>query len=185
MSNLPHYSNDQTSKKGRNFEPIQGNLFEVTIIPPAGIAGGEMLLQHVNTIGGLDTIHREIAAVEQKYKWVTRSYAGMPDGTAHDITVNFSLNLNDANQAYLYKTIKDWYTLQYNSATGEMGLKKDYVGTIIITQFNRVGDIYRTLTYEECFLTSAVGLGDNDYSAPDAKTIEIVWRSDVAKEELA
>jgi hypothetical protein len=66
-----------------------------------------------------------------------------------------------------------------------MGLKKDYVGTIIITQFNRVGDIYRTLTYEECFITSAVGLGDNDYSAADAKTLEIVWRSDVAKEELA
>jgi hypothetical protein len=109
----------------------------------------------------------------------------MPDGTAHDVTVNFSLNLNDANQAYLYKTIKDWYTLGYNTATGEMGLKKDYVGTIIITQFNRVGDIYRTLTYEECFITSAVGLGDNDYSAADAKTLEIVWRSDVAKEELA
>lgn len=182
---LPHYNQDQTSKKGKNFEPIQGNLFEVTILPPSGVPGGEMMLQHVNTIGGLDTLHREIAAVEQKYKWATRSYAGMPDGTAHDLTVNFTLNLNDANQAYLYKSLKDWYSLQYNSATGEMGLKKDYVGTLIVTQFNRVGDIYRTVTFEECFITSAVGLGDLDYSSSEAKTIEIVWRSDVAKEELA
>lgn len=182
---LPHYTQDQTSKKGRNFEPIQGNLFEVTIIPPTGIAGGELLLQHVNTITGLDTIHREVAAIEQKFKFATRTYAGMPDGTAHDITINFSLNLNDANQAYLYKTLKDWYTTAYNSATGEMGLKKNYVGTLIITQFNREGDIYRTLTYEECFITSGVTLGDNDYADAEAKTIEIVWRSDVAKEELA
>jgi hypothetical protein len=44
---LPHYSEDQTSKKGKNFEPVQANLFEVTILPPDGVAGQEMLLQHV------------------------------------------------------------------------------------------------------------------------------------------
>ena len=25
---LPHYSEDQTSRKGKNFEPVQANLFE-------------------------------------------------------------------------------------------------------------------------------------------------------------
>ena len=51
---LPHYSEDQTSRKGRNFEPVQGNLFEVTILPPAGVGGQEFLLQQVNTVAGLD-----------------------------------------------------------------------------------------------------------------------------------
>ena len=34
---LPHYSQDQTSRSGRQFEPVQANLFEVTILPPAGV----------------------------------------------------------------------------------------------------------------------------------------------------
>ena len=80
---LPHYSEDQTSRKGKNFEPVQGNLFEVTILPPDGVAGQELFLQHINTITGLD-LHREVGPVEQKYKFSTRSYAGMPDGTAVD-----------------------------------------------------------------------------------------------------
>ena len=84
---LPHYSQDQTSKKGMQYEPVQANLFEVTILPPDGVAGQEMLLQHVNTISGLAALHKDIAPVEQKYKFATRSYAGMIDSTSLDITV--------------------------------------------------------------------------------------------------
>lgn len=47
---LPHYSEDQTSKKGKNFEPVQANLFEVTILPPDGVAGQEMLLQQFQSL---------------------------------------------------------------------------------------------------------------------------------------
>jgi hypothetical protein len=129
---LPHYREDQTSKKSKHFEPVQANLFEVSILPPDGVAGADLLLQHINSISGLETLYREVAAVEQKYKFATRSYAGMPDGTANDVTINFSLNLNDSNQAYVYKTMREWYRKQYNPETGEMGLKKDYVGTIVV-----------------------------------------------------
>jgi len=182
---LPHYSEDQTSKKNRQFEPVQGNLFEVTILPPDGVQGTDLLLQHVNTISGLESLHREVAAVEQKYKFSTRSYAGMPDGTAIDVTVNFSLNLNDSNQAYVYKTLRQWYRSQYNPETGEMGLKKDYVGTIVVQQFNREGDVYRKVTLEDCFITSGIGFtGSLDYSSPEPATLEITWRSDVFSEEL-
>ena len=93
---LPHYSEDQTSKKGKNFEPVQANLFEVTILPPDGVSGQELLLQHVKSISGLDAMHKDVAAIEQKYKFATRSYAGMTDQTALDITVAFTLNLNDS-----------------------------------------------------------------------------------------
>ena len=41
---LPHYSEDQTSKKGKQFEPVQANLFEVTILPPTGVSGQELLI---------------------------------------------------------------------------------------------------------------------------------------------
>ena len=182
---LPHYSEDQTQKKGKNFEPVQANLFEVTILPPDGVAGQELLLQHVNTIGGLGGLHKDVAAISQKYKFATRSFAGMVDDTSLEIVINFSLNLNDSNQAYLYKTLRQWYRAQYNPETGEMGLKKNYVGTIVIVQFNREGDIWRKITLDDCFITSGLGFTEAlDYSSGDVQTLEITWKSDVYAEEV-
>jgi ABC-type cobalt transport system substrate-binding protein len=181
---LPHYSQDQTSRKGRNFEPVQQSLFEVTILPPAGVNGASMLIQQVNSISGL-VINKEIGTQEQKFKFVTRSFASQPDTTALDVAINFSLNLNEANEAYVYKTLKDWYKLIYNPATGEMGLKKDYVGTIIVTQFNRVGDIFRKVTLEDCFISSGLPfLEGGDYSDAAPQAMEVTWRCDNFKEEL-
>lgn len=182
---LPHYSQDQTSKKGRNFEPVQQSLFEVTILPPAGVSGANMLLQQVNNISGMD-INKAIGTQEQKFKFVTRSFASQPDATSLDVTIQFSLNLNDANEAYVYKTLKQWYNLIYNPNTGEMGLKKDYVGTIIVTQFNRAGDIFRTVTLEDCFIMSGLPfLEGGDYSDAGPQTMDVQWRVDSWKEELA
>tara|TARA_R110000796_G_scaffold138577_4_gene254666 strand:- start:1733 stop:2287 length:555 start_codon:yes stop_codon:yes gene_type:complete len=181
---LPHYSQDQTSRKGRNFEPVQQSLFEVTILPPAGVNGASMLIQQVNSISGM-TLNKEIGTQEQKFKFVTRSFASQPDTTAIDVAINFSLNLNEANEAYVYKTLKDWYKLIYNPATGEMGLKKDYVGTIIVTQFNRAGDIFRKVTLEDCFLSSGLPfLEGGDYSDAAPQEMEVTWRCDNFKEEL-
>lgn len=182
---LPHYSQDQTSRAGRQFEPVQSNLFEVTILPPAGVANAPLMIQHINSIGGLD-LYKEVAAVEQKYKFSQRSYAGMPDSTVVDVTINFSLNLNEANQAYLYKTLRQWYNAQYNPQTGAMGLKKDYVGTIVIVQFNRAGDIYRTVTLEDCFITSGLPFTNElSYETTEAAALEVGFRCDTWKEVLA
>ena len=182
---LPHYSQDQTSRNGRQFEPVQANLFEVTLIPPAGVSDAPLMLQHVNSIGGLD-LYKEVSAVEQKYKFSTRSYAGMPDATTVDVTINFSLNLNEANQAYLYKSMRQWYNNQYDPQTGAMGLKKDYVGTIVIVQFNRSGDIYRTVTLEDCFITSGLPFTNElSYETTEAQALEVAWRCDTFKEVLA
>ena len=182
---LPHYSNDQTSRSGRQFEPVQANLFEVTILPPAGVADAPLMIQHVNSINGLE-LYKEVAAVEQKYKFSTRSFAGMPDATTLDVGINFSLNLNDANQAYLYKSMRQWYNNQYDPQTGQMGLKKDYVGTIVIVQFNRAGDIYRTVTLEDCFIMSGLPFTTElSYEETSAQALEVTWRCDTFKEVLA
>ena len=182
---LPHYNQDQTQKKNRNFEPVTANLFEVTFIPPEPVQGGPMLLQHVNTVSGLDQLHPELPAIEQANKWATRSFSSMPESTAIDITVNFSLNLNDSNQAYVYKTLRQWYRLQYNPETGEMGLKRNYVGTLIVTEFDRPGNVYRKVTLEDCFITSGLPFnGEEDYSNSEPQTMEVTWRSDVYGEQL-
>ena len=183
---LPHYSEDQTQKKGRNFEPVQANLFEVTILPPAGVSGQELLLQQVTNVGGLAGLAPEVGPVTQKYKFADRNFAGMPDTTAIDLTIGFTLNLNDSNQAYTYKTLRQWYRAAYNPETGEMGLKKDYVGTIVIVQFNRAGDIFRKVTLDDCFISTGVNLTDTlDYSAAEPVAMEVGWKCDVYSEELA
>ena len=182
---LPHYSQDQTAKKGQQYEPVQKNLFEVTVLPPTGVADAPLLIQHVNTISGLE-LYKGIEAVAQKFKFSTRSFAGMPTETSLDVTVNFSLNLNNANQAYLYKTMRQWYNKQFDPQTGVMGLKKDYVGTIVIVQFNRAGDIYRTVTLEDCFITSALGFtAELSYAEAEPESLEVAWRCDTWKEVLA
>lgn len=179
---LPHFSQARASRE--NFEPVYPNLFEVTFLPPNNIDGA-LLLEHVNTVGGLDAINPVIDPVTQKYKFTDRSYAGMPAQTFVDITVNFSLNLNDSNQIYIYKTLYDWYRRIYDPETGEQGLKTDYVGTLIVVQFNRPGDIFRKVTLRDTFPTgNLVGLDALDYSTPEPMTIEVVWRSDHWTQEL-
>ena len=180
---LPHYQFSQASR-GKE-EPIYGNLFEITLIPPTGI-DGSLLLEHVNTVSGIGGVNPGVDAVGQKYKFADRSYAGMPGQTFIDVGVNFSLNLNEANQAYTYKTLREWYKRIYNPETGEMGLKKDYTGTMIIVQYDRTGRIFRKLTLKDVFLTGEFSMSDSlDYSSPDPIPIDVTFRCDWWEEELS
>ncbi len=189
MAQLPHYRFDQNNRDhgkipGSHFEPVQGNLFEVTIICPEGVEGGDLLLQQVKSIGGLENIYRDIAPVQQKYKFSSRSYAGMPDDTTLDLAVQFELNLNDSNEAYTFNTLSDWYKLIYNPETGEMGLKKDYIGQMIVTQYNRTGDVFRTLTLYDVFIASGIPFaGTLDYSSPEPLVLDVTFKCDYFKEE--
>jgi hypothetical protein len=179
---LPHYKVSKASSKRE--EPLYPNLYEVTLLPPDGIDGG-LLLEHVNTVSGIGGVNPAIDAVGQKYKFADRSFAGMPSATSVDVTINFSLNFNDANQLYTYKTLREWYKKTYNPATGEMGLKKDYTGTIIIVQYNRKGEIWRKLTLFHVFPTGGIALADSlDYSTNDPVTLDIVFKCDHWEETL-
>ncbi len=180
---LPHYKVSKASSKQE--EPLYPNLFEVTFLPPGGIDGG-LLLEHVNTVGGIGGINPSFEAVGQKYKFADRSYAGMPGTTSIDVAINFSLNLNDSNQLYVYKTLQDWYKKIYNPATGEMGLKKDYTGTLIIVQYNRKGDIFRKLTLYHVFPINGVPLSDSlDYGSAEPVALDITFKCDHWDEELS
>ena len=182
MAGLPHFLNSKAATK--YYEPFYQNLFEVTILPPNSVAGGSILIEHVNKISGLSQ-DRGSAVTEQKYKFATRSYAmGVPSQTFNDLTVSFSLNLNDANELYVYKTIRDWFRIIYNPLTGEQGLKKDYVGSIIVTNFNRKGDIFWQRTFHDCFPTGDIPELGLDYGGGEKVEMDIVWRSDWWEENI-
>ena len=128
---LPHFTQARASTQ--RYEPVQPNLFEVTVFTPNGDDTG-LILEHVKTIGGLNNLNPTVDAVRQKYKFADRSYAGMPAQTFVDLTMNFTLNLNEANENYIYNAFRNWYKLIYDPMTGEMTLKKDYVGSMIFIE---------------------------------------------------
>ena len=178
---LPHYNNSRASVQ--KFEPIYPNLFEVTLFTPLGDDTG-LILEHVKSIGGLNGLNPEVGTVGQKYKFADRSYASMPEQTFIDVTINFTLNLNDANENYIYNTMRNWYKLIYDPMTGEMGLKRDYVGSAIIVQYNRAGDIFRKITLKDIFPTgNPQWLDELAYETNDPAELSMVYRCDHWVEE--
>ena len=67
MAGLSHFLNSKAATK--YYEPMYQNLFEVTILPPKSVAGGELLIEHVTKIGGL-TQDKGSEVIEQKYKFI-------------------------------------------------------------------------------------------------------------------
>lgn len=183
MGFFSHYT--QSKAAANLYEPVHSNLFEVSVISPVN-PDVELTLQHVKSIGGLQGVNPSIDAVGQKFKQADASYAGMPAQTFVDLSVVFTLNLNDANQMYLYKQMKEWYAQIYDPATGETGIKKDYVGTLIVVQFNRKGDIFRQITFKDVFPTGQLEALDSlDYETSDPAELTMTFRSDHWVESLA
>ena len=176
MAGLPHYQN---SLFGINkYEPVYLNQFEVLITPPAAVLGGPILVQQVTSISGLG-VDKTPAATQQKYKFAVRNYAGAkPENTYFDLTVNFTVNLNDANSMYVFKTLRQWTDLIYNPLTGAMGVKRDYTGTIVLSIFNKQGDVFRRITCRDCFPISPIGAMELDYAGTELYDISLQWAVD-------
>ncbi len=182
MAGLSHYKNSKAAMS--NWEPVFLNQFEVTLIPPTGIdpgtgnAGQSLLLEQVKKVSGLE-FDKSPGVVEQYYKFAKRRYAGArPETTSVDITIDFEVNLNDNNSAYTFKTLKQWADLIYNPNTGAMGLKKDYVGSGLITMFNKNGDIWRKVRMPTIFPISPITAPELDYQSTDVWVLSVTWACD-------
>jgi len=173
---LPHYTQSRTSNN--KSEPIYQSLFEVTLFTPNG-DDTQLTLEHIKSIGGLNNFNPSVDAVGQKYKFADRSFAGMPTQTFVDLTINYTLNLNDANENFIYNSMRNWYKLIYNPSTGEMGLKKDYVGSGIIVMYNRAGSIFRKITIKDIFPTGQPDFIDElSYETNDPAELTMTFRCD-------
>jgi len=177
LAGLSHYQNSISAVN--RFEPVFLNQFEVNIIPPAAVPGGEILLQHVSRVSGL-ALNKTPSVVTQKYKFAKRNYAGAkPDQTYMDLSLSFSVNLNDANSMYVFKTLRQWSDLIYNPLTGAQGLKNDYCGTIVISMFNKAGDVYRRVTCKDTFPTKPLTAMSLNYTSVDLyKVSDMQWAVD-------
>lgn len=184
MAGLPHFTNAKAAIN--NFEPVYLNQFEVLINPPAGIVdasttfkGEPILTQQVKSITGLAVDILANGNVEQTYKFAQRRYAaGEPTTSDMNLTVEFEVNLNDANSMTVYKILRQWSDLIYNPLTGAMGVKNDYVGSMVISIFNKKGDVFRRIRIPSCFPSSPINSMDLDYENPAIYAVSQSWICD-------
>jgi hypothetical protein len=136
-----HFRNSRASTS--LFEPVYQNLFTFEISLPAGIGASEeeknLLLENVQKISGLQSDSFPSNLVTQNFKWAQRRFAGgKPERTTMDISLDFEVNLDKNNSAYVLKTLRKWNDLVYDPLTGRTGLKADYVAPWgLITIYNR------------------------------------------------
>lgn len=179
--NLPHTRN---SEAGANmYEPVIPSQFMVYLVPPTGVTGNTILTQHAKNISGLFIEKSGESTVTQTYQMATRTYDSNEKETTYDIDITFSMNLNDANQNYVYNTIRDWQRKRWNPLTGERGLKKDYTGSLTGEKYRRDGAIFWRRTAYQVFPKSNIPDLIGDYSAHDPQEIEITFVADYVTDE--
>jgi hypothetical protein len=182
---LKHYSHYKNSKAASSlYEVVSPALFEVdftfpTLIKNDGI-DTELMFQHVRSISGLDGVNPTVGNVVQKFKFAERHYASAgPDKTSLELTITYTLNLNDTHENYIYNMLRKWYNLIYNPQNGQMLTKKQYAeGSMMrIYEHDRNGAIWRKITCYDFFpSTPPTGLNDDNYdSVGDAKTVSITF----------
>ena len=182
MAGLPHFRNSKAAIS--NWEPVYLNQFEVTILPPGGIDPGQgnngqnLMLEQVRKISGLE-LDKNPGVVEQHYKFAKRRYAGAkPETTTMDLTIEFEVNLNEANSMYTFKTLRQWSDLIYNPLTGGQGLKKDYTGSMIVTIFNKAGQIFRKVRLPNVFPMAPITPMELDYQSTELWVVTMTFAAD-------
>ncbi len=184
---LSHFNNSHAARN--KWEVVNPALFEASFMLPD--LDGEtdnltttFLLEHIRSISGLDGVTPPMGTVIQKYKQAERVYLGTPEQTHLELQVVFSLNLNDANENYIYTTLRKWYNKSFNPANGQYGLKKDYSGSMVVVEYNRDGSIWRKINCLDVIPTQPTGLNDDNYdNGNEAKEISITFFVDNWKEE--
>ena len=182
---LPHIQNSQA---GRNkWDPVHTNIFEVRFTLPEVLrpqfGKDEFLLtEHVTKISGLDSINRAPSIVTQKFMGTTRSYISpILEDTSAQIEVNFTLNLRDATDNYIYKMLRAWAKLGYDQNTGARTLKREYCAdwmNVVIA--NRAGDVFHDIIFKDVMMAESLsGYGSEmDYSSSDPAELTAKFVSD-------
>ena len=191
MAGLPHFNNSKAARN--NYEPVFLNQFEVLITPPAAVTsanvrfnGESIMTQQVKSITGLAVDIQPSAPVTQYYKFAERRYAGGEPSTSDvEFNVVFEVNLDENNSRTMYKILRQWSDLIYNPLTGAMGLKRDYIGQMVVSIFNKQGDVFRRITLNNCFLIQPITTMAIDYDSGDALyTITTSWKSDYWQDQF-
>lgn len=178
---LPHILNSQAGTK--HHEAFTTNMFRVTLIPPRGVNADPIVTESiVNCTGWKEPGPDEIS---QNFQTSKRYYASAEVDIAQEITIEFELNLNDAYELYIVNKQIAWRRKVYDPTTGTRGMKKDYVGQIIIENYTRDGQIFWTRTLKNAWPKGELSGGafELDYTSADPQKLSCTFRSDYYTED--
>lgn len=158
---LAHFNN--VISHNQNNEPIYKALFEITFdLPPLiGASMDELKLLLENARNITLPLTPDIDIVTQRFKFSTRAYVTMPSQThIEDLSITFNINESENNNILVWKTLKKWYDLVWNSQTGEQHTKREMIGKIIVNVHNKKGKVIRRVEYMN---VQIVGISDWEF----------------------
>jgi hypothetical protein len=152
---VPHFLNVRTGLE--LMEPIWKGLFEVTVDFPAQLIRKynlsastnndlQLVTENITSIefGG---VIQSLSVVDQRYKYSTRAFIGLPQKTHIEFKMNLQMNSNEKNAIIVYNLWRAWYNLHWNSQTGTAYAKRNTVGGITMTQHDKEGNTLRQIQF--------------------------------------
>lgn len=176
-----HYRNYTASIK--KYEPVIGAYWIGSLFLPTGVANLDILQEHIDKITGLENVNPGVNKVTQKAGLHDRTYAGVPEQTTLDITIELTLNLNEAHENYIYNIIRAWYDKSYNPATGEYGLKVDYAAEAHLEQCDRDGSPWRVVDLIDLVPLKISGLPEGDFTSTEPARLVLSISANLADED--
>ena len=174
MPKLPHIKNNEVAQDIA--EDLTLNRFNMQITPPAGVPNVSWLSDEIKTIGGLDAIDKLPEIVKQTSRGHTRNFSGsFVDDQSLEIALTINLNAHGekANDIVIYKMFKAWARKHRNELTGETGLKRDAVGSFILEQHNKIGEVWRKVSGKRVLLSEFSGLDEASLEAGDPVELSV------------
>lgn len=176
---LPHFTNIQSHNKV--WEPVYQNLYEVVILLPEAIRSlhdGYQTLLLENTTKVSFPEYKDIASVDQRFKYSTRKFLQFPEDTSTSFDIEFNMNQNENYQVFTFRMMKDWYDLVWNNEDGSVHYKKNIISDIVVHAHDKEGHVIRRVTYYNAQLHHFSGWEAMDWSTSDINTLTCKFIAD-------
>lgn len=169
---LSHVINSEAGAKG--WEAHVDSLFRVTFIPPAKIINSQIMTEQCRSCTGWKFPGPDHTV--QSFMQAKRTQASTEVDNIQELEMIFELNLNDTYQNFVYNLVTDWKKLVFNPLTGERGLKKDFMGKIVVESFAANGEIYWTRTVHNIWPKGNLeSIGQNNYDEAEPVKLSTNW----------
>ena len=192
LSHIPHVRNVRSAQNMD--DPNHQAIFEVYFTLPSKVKetltspeDEAILTEQVVSVSGLDALQKTAQAGTQKFFGVDASYSNPSlDQTYCEFTIVFNLNLREVTDNWVFKIFKKWSQICYDVATGQRTLMRDYMSDLLrISEANRDGSIWRTVTFHRGFPVEVSGLDALEYTNNEARKLTVKFRADWWDEVIA
>lgn len=182
MAKLPHIKDSVLT--ANMDEPAFRALWELQLMPPAGVVVPDTISEQLIAISGLDTLNPAPGTVSQNYAMgQKRQFSALVTNNIHHLGLTLNLNLHgpDVNDPMILNCFDGWNALRVNPKTYAMGLKRNYVGQMVLTEFNQVGTVWRVVTYMYAFPENKCsGIDGADKNSDDIYSCSVTMTSELA-----